>query len=183
MPNVTDVSVENGRAAIQSMKFGGFPNEALAYGYELLRLHFDDPDAHRGFTFNLLPFEPHADVPEFFPEVKIGCAVCYLEENEAHESWMIIEDLLMEMSRQEYSPGHLLSQAMMGKKVGDRVVLTKGTVSERAATIKTIISKYVYRYQDSMKNLQIRFPDVKGLNPLRSSGPIRMVKRKRICRL
>ena len=168
MPNVTDVSVENGRAAIQVMKFGGFPNEALAYGYELLRLHFDDPDAHRGFTFNLLPFEPHADVPEFFPEVKIGCAVCYLEENEAHESWMIIEDSPNpEMSRQEYSPGHLLSQAMMGKKVGDRVVLTKGTVSERAATIKTIISKYVYRYQDSMKNLQIRFPDVKGLESVK----------------
>jgi len=168
MPSVTEVTVDNGRAAIQVMKFGGFPNEALAYGYELLRLHFDDPDAHRGYTFNLLPFEPQADVPESFPEVKIGCAVCYVEANETQESWMIIEDSPNpDMSRQEYSPEHLLSQAMMGKRVGDRVVLTKGTVSERAATIKTIISKYVYRYQDSMKNLQIRFPDVKGLESVK----------------
>jgi tetratricopeptide (TPR) repeat protein/predicted nucleic acid-binding protein len=168
MPSVTDVSIENGRAAIQVMKFGGFPNEALSYGYELLRLHFDDPDAHRGYTFNLLPFEPQADIPACFPEAKIGCAVCYVEDNETQESWMIIEDSPNpEMSRQEYSPEHSLSQAMMGKKVGDRVVLAKGSVSERAATIKTISSKYVYRYQDSMKNLQIRFPDVKGLESVK----------------
>lgn len=168
MPSATDVSVENGRAAIQVMRSGGFPDEALAYGYELLRLHFDDPDAHRGFTFNLLPFGPQADLPESFPEAKIGCAVCYVEEHETQENWMIIEDSPNpDMSRQEYSPEHALSRAMIGKKVGDRVVLAKGTISERAATIKTIISKYVFRHQDSMKNLQIRFPDVKGLESVK----------------
>jgi tetratricopeptide (TPR) repeat protein len=168
MPKVEDVSVENGRAAIQIMKFGGFPNEALAYGYELLRLHFDDPDAHRGFQLNLLPLGPQANIPESFPDAKIGCAICYMEDNETQESWMIIEDSPNpDISRQEYSPEHSLSQAMMERKVGDRVVLAKGTVSDRAATIKTITSKYVYRYQESMKNLQIRFPDVKGFESVK----------------
>jgi tetratricopeptide (TPR) repeat protein/predicted nucleic acid-binding protein len=167
MPNVADVTVDNARAAIQVMKFGGFPNEALAYGYELLRLHFDDPDAHRGFMFNLLPFEPHADVPEF-PEAKEGCAVSYVENDETQENWMIIEDSTNpDMSRQEYPPRHALSQAMLGKKVGDRVILAKGSLGERAATINAITSKYVFRYQDSMKNWQIRFPDVQGLESIK----------------
>jgi len=94
--------------------------------------------------------------------------VCYVEDDETQENWMIIEDSLNpEMSRHEYAPQHLLSQAMIGKKVGDRVVLAKGSVSERAGTIKAITSKYVFRYQDSMKNWQIRFPDVQGLESIK----------------
>jgi predicted nucleic acid-binding protein len=56
---------------------------------------------------------------------------------------------------------------MIGKKVGDRIILAKGSLGERAATIKAITSKYVFRYQDSTKNWQIRFPDVQGLESVR----------------
>jgi hypothetical protein len=163
IPSVNHVSVQNGRAAVQAMKFGGYPDQALAYGYDLLRLHFGDPNAHRAYTFNLLPFEPRPTVPEF-TEVSEGCAVCYLEEYEDRENWMIIEDARdPDISRDEYSRDHPLSRAMMGKKVGERVVFSAGTIGERAATIKSIVSKYVFRFQDSMHNWQIRFPNVPGL--------------------
>jgi hypothetical protein len=52
IPVVTEVSVQNGRAAVHAMKLGGYPDQALAYAYDLLRLHFNDPDAHRAYTFN-----------------------------------------------------------------------------------------------------------------------------------
>jgi tetratricopeptide (TPR) repeat protein len=163
MPSVNEVSVQNGRAAVQVMKFGGYPDQALAYAYDLLRLHFGDPNAHRAYTFNLLPFEPKPAVPEF-SEVNEGCAVCYVEEYESRENWMIIEDASNpDISRDEYSRDHPLSRAMIGKKVGERVVLSSGSMGERAATIKSIVSKYVFRYQDSMHNWQIRFPNVPGL--------------------
>ena len=163
IPNVTEVSVQNGKAAVQTMKFGGYPNEALAYAYELLRLHFGDPDAHRAYTLNLLPFEPKPDVPEF-KEVHRGCAVCYMEEYENRENWMIVEDAPNpDISRGEYSPDHSLSRAMLGKQVGDKVVLSSGSLGKRVATIQSVVSKHVFRYQDSMHNWQIRFPNAPGL--------------------
>jgi hypothetical protein len=57
---------------------------------------------------------------------------------------------------------------MMGKKVGDRVILSASSLGERAATIRAITSKYVFRFQDSMRNWQIRFPDVAGLQSFRA---------------
>lgn len=163
MPVVTEVDVHNGRAAVQVMKLGGYPDDALAYAYDLLRLHFSDSDAHRAYTFNLLPFEPRPTVPEF-AEVKAGCAVCYVEEYETQENWMIIEDAPdPEISRLEYGPDHPLSRGMMGRKVGERVILSASSLGERAATIRAITSKYVFRFQDSMRNWQIRFPNVPGL--------------------
>lgn len=163
MPLVSEVNVLNGRAAVQVMKFGGYPDEALAYAYDLLRLHFADAEAHRAFTLNLLPFEPKPNVPEF-TEVKPGSAVCYVEEGEDREDWMVVEDAAdPEISRCEYGPDHPLSKTMEGKRVGERVVLSVGSIGERAATIKSIVSKYVFRYWDSMHNWQIRFPNVPGL--------------------
>jgi tetratricopeptide (TPR) repeat protein len=163
MPVVTEVDVHNGRAAVQVMKLGGYPSDALAYAYDLLRLHFSDSEAHRAYTFNLLPFEPRPTVPEF-AEVKVGCAVCYVEEYETQETWMIVEDAPNpDISRQEYGPDHPLSREMTGKKVGEKVILSPSSLGDRAATIRAITSKYVFRFQDSMRNWQIRFPDVEGL--------------------
>jgi tetratricopeptide (TPR) repeat protein len=163
MPAVNEVNVLNGRAAVQVMKLGGYPDDALAYAYDLLRFHFSDSDAHRAYTFNLLPFEPRPTVPEF-AEVKAGCAVCYVEEYESQENWMIVEDAPNpDISRLEYGPDHPLSRGMMGKKVGERVILSASSLGERAATIQAITSKYVFRFQDSMRNWQIRFPNVPGL--------------------
>jgi tetratricopeptide (TPR) repeat protein len=163
MPVVTEVDVINGRAAVHVMKLGGYPDDALAYAYDLLRLHFNDSVAHRAYTFNLLPFVPLPTVPEF-SEVKAGCAVCYVEEYESQEVWMIVEDAPNpDMSRQEYGPDHPLSVAMTGKKFGERVILSASSLGARAATIRAITSKYVFRFQDSMRNWQIRFPEVAGL--------------------
>jgi tetratricopeptide (TPR) repeat protein/predicted nucleic acid-binding protein len=167
MPTVTEVNVQNGRAAIQVMKMGGYPDEALAYAYELLRLHFNDAQAHRAYTFTLLPFEPRPGVPEF-TEAKEGCAVCYTEDDETQERWMIIEDAPNpDILRLEYPLDHFLSQAMRGKQVGDKVTLSVGSLGNRSGMIKSIISKYVFRYQDSMHNWQIRFPDSEGLESIK----------------
>jgi hypothetical protein len=85
------------------------------------------------------------------------------------EKWMIVEDAPNpDISREEYGPDHTLSRAMMGKKVGERVILSASSLGERAATIRAITSKYVFRFQDSMRNWQIRFPDVAGLQTFKA---------------
>jgi len=160
MPPVQDVDARTGRIAVNTMKLGGYPNEALLYGYELLRKHFGDPDAHLAFMFNLQPIDPRPSIDEP-TEVKIGSAVSYIEDGEPQANWVIIEDASgPDAGRSEYSPEHPLSKALLGKKVGDNFVIAHGSVSDRRGTVVAILSKYVFRYQDGMRNWQIRFPEV-----------------------
>jgi len=167
MPSVHEVDVRTGRIAVHVMKLGGYPDEALAYAYELLRLHFNQADAHLALMFNLHPVEPGPSIPTF-EEVTVGSAVSYIEDGETQVEWAIVEDSVNpDASRSEYSPEHPLARALLGKKVGDRLVLATGSVSERAATIQSILSKYVFRYQDSLRNWQIRFPDTPAIESVK----------------
>ena len=158
MPSVHEVDALTGRLVVQIMKLGGYPDAALAYGYEVLRRHFNDPEGHKAFMFNLLPAEPRPIVAEF-TEVKVGAAVSYVEDGDTQIRWMIIEDAdNPDTARKEYAPQHPLAAALLGKKVGDKVVLARGAISERTGRITSILNKYVFRYQDSFENWQFRFP-------------------------
>ena len=46
---------------------------------------------------------------------------------------------------------------LAGKKVGETVVIVRGVMQDRSATILQILPKYVRRYQDSMGEMQVRF--------------------------
>lgn len=163
MPPVADVDVRVGLTAVQVMKFGGFPDEALRYAYELLRRHFGDIQAHRAMITSLNPAGTPPVIPKF-EEVVVGTAVSYIEEGEAQVKWAIIEDCPEpELARSEYSPEHPLARALMSKKIGERAVLAHGAVADRTATVREILSKYVFRYQDCMVNWQLRFPDSHSL--------------------
>jgi hypothetical protein len=160
MPSVQEVDAHTGRAAVYIMKLGGYPNEALVYGYELLRKHFGEADAHFAFMFNLQPVDPQPAIDDHI-EVTVGSAVAYVEDGDTQTNWVIIEDSPdPDATHSEYSPEHPLARALHGKKVGDRFVLAQGSVSDRTGTITSILSKYVFRYQDGMKNWQIRFPRI-----------------------
>jgi TPR-GreAB-C-PIN type conflict system protein len=50
-----------------------------------------------------------------------------------------------------------IATALMGKRVGEQIVLAKGEMQDRVATILQILPKYVRRYQDSMGEMQVRF--------------------------
>jgi tetratricopeptide (TPR) repeat protein len=167
MPPVHEVDVRTGRIAVHILKLGGYPDEALSYAYELLRLHFDAADAHLALMFNLHPIEPAPSIPDFDHAVP-GTAVSYLEDGETQTHSVIIEDSPNpEASRLEFGPDHPLSIALLGKKVNDRFTLARGSISARMATVTSILSKYVFRYQDSLRNWQLRFPQVPAIESVK----------------
>ncbi len=167
MPAVGDVKASVGLAVVQVMKLGGYADAALEYSYELVREHFGDPDAHRALMFNLHPISPHPTIPSF-TEVAVGAAVAYIEEGENEERWLVIEGSRNpDPTRDEYPPSHSLSAGLLGKKVGDKFVLASGSIANRTGRITAIQSKYVYRYQDSLKNWQIRFPEESELESVK----------------
>jgi tetratricopeptide (TPR) repeat protein len=159
LPSLEEVDPTTGHAVVQVLKFGGRPNEAMEFAYRLLRKHFSEISAHRAFCLCLHPFGPTPSI-ETSEIVRQGFAVCYQEKGEATTNWVVFEDLpTPEASRNEIAPDSHLARRLEGKRVGEEVIIAEGSVSNRAVTIKEVVSKYVFRYQDCMRQWQLRFPD------------------------
>jgi len=81
---------------------------------------------------------------------------------------VIIEDAADPDARMhEFSPDHPISKELLGKQVGDTFTVAPGHVSKRQGVIQEIQSKFVYRYQDSMAQWQVRFPDSPEVESIR----------------
>jgi tetratricopeptide (TPR) repeat protein len=160
LPKVDKVTPEGGAAVVQVLKFGGEPDAALMYAYELLRLNFDEPAAHRAYQFVLLPFGPSPKIEEHLT-VGRDSAVSYVEEGTETIRTVVFEEPV-QTSPQFHDSKPLnsaLGRELNGKRLGDSFVLAPGNISSRKAKIAAILNKYVYRYQESMSEWQIRFPE------------------------
>jgi tetratricopeptide (TPR) repeat protein len=159
LPTLDEATPSGGAIAVEILRQHGDPDEALRYAYELVRLYPENSDANAALikVFHS-PNSRNFTITEF-PYVTAGAAVRFTE-NEDRERWVIIED--SPNPRQElgeYPPEHPLAIALIGKRVGDTVVLTKTSARERTAVIKEILSKYIYRVRDIIDGWQLRFQD------------------------
>ena len=160
IPKADQVDPKTAPAAVSVLKAIEQEQYAIRYAYDVLRRSFRDPDAHRAFITSFWGApedEPQLQTPDC---VETGAAVCYIEQRESSSRWIIVEDSADTHSQ---FPEPVLSiddppcSAMKGKKVGDSFVLAEG-VKDRIAEIREIRNKYVYRYQDSFGQWQVRFP-------------------------
>lgn len=60
-----------------------------------------------------------------------------------------------------------LATELLGKKVGDTIILAKGHIQDRTATIIQIMPKSVRRFQDSLQQMQIRFGSASAVESVR----------------
>jgi len=166
-PQPEEIPSGNWPLAVRVMVEGGNADGALKYAYQLLREHFSEPDAHRAYLAAFLPLQNRPDIPSF-EEARPGAAICFVETGTEQEQWRIIEDINKPDERMnEIGPAHFLSKELDGKRIGDSFALAASDVSSRTATIKQILSKYVYRYQDCLSFWQVRFPRVPGVEMVR----------------
>jgi hypothetical protein len=166
LPDKETVTPYFARAVTYFLKYTKRHEEALRYGYDVLHRYFDDVDAHRAYMLLFAPLGPPLEIGAS-NEAGSGCAVEYLEHGTNILRWHVIEDVLKPDSKlNEFAPEHPISQALLGKRVGDTVALAPGRISERPATIRQVLNKYVYRYQCCMNELQLRFPEATELQSM-----------------
>jgi hypothetical protein len=129
MPPPRTVAPFLGAVAVQILKTQGKPNEALQYAYELLRLNFLDPVAHRAYQFVLLPFGPMPTIDDH-ETVQANSAVTILEDGTGEEHTFVIEPVPTDGRRfqDELPPTTTLAQELIGKRTSDSVVLASGSL-------------------------------------------------------
>lgn len=120
---------------------------APEYAYQCLLRFPDEPTTHASLikAFLMGPARTEVDTPS---EVSIGTWVEYEErgDNRPHDLFV--------------TGNSALETRLLGKKVGDTITLAEGTLGPRVATIKAIEHSRVQQFRCSMRDWQIRFPDV-----------------------
>ncbi len=137
----------------------GRPNDAIKYTYSLLRANFGDPIAHLAYISVMHGWNGAKPEIHVLESAGIGAAVRYVEEGGEADHWAVLEDSAAQNhALSEYGADHQLALGLNGKRVGEQFVLAQGRFQNRMATIKQILSKYVFRLQDSIERWPVLFP-------------------------
>ncbi|MCE5227414.1 MAG: hypothetical protein LLG05_16345 [Porphyromonadaceae bacterium] len=167
LPQVMEVKSQIGRLVAFVLRHGPEPIKGVEYAYELVRLNWNQSDAHMAMMESLFPpVGPAVDIKHPEEIIAIGSAVQYQEDDTHELRWYIIENSVVskpESSRDEFPVDHPISKEMLGKKLGERFYLVNDGIQERTATIKHVFNKYVYRFQDCLNKFENRFPGTQAI--------------------
>lgn len=161
LPSVENIDPHIGRIVVHILRHGTEPINAVKYAYDLLKLNWDHSEAHMAMMEVMFPIGPKIEIEES-DLVTEGVAVLYQEDDTKKNKWYIIEDSIVnppDINRNEFLPSHPISIAMINKKCGESFDLRKDSVQERTATIKSIVSKFIFRYNYCMENFEELFPN------------------------
>ena len=150
----------------------GYGRKAIELLYETLRTHYDNGKAHQIYVSACLCFTDERDNNEWFYPVQadVDTAIC-VEDESGRKKWYVIEDRDdVKIDRQEISPTHTLAQQLLGKSVGEEIILRDNPMGTEKGTIVGIRSKYAHACHDSIENVETRFPDNPGMHQLTIQG-------------
>jgi len=167
LPQVTEVNAQIGRWVAFVLRHGPEPIKGVEYAYELVRLNWNQKEAHMAIIGSILaPVGPRVDIKHPEEIIAPGIAVQYQEDDTRKLRWHIIENSVVstpESNRNEFPPHHPISKEMFRKKQGECFYLVKDGIQERTATIKNVVSKYVYRFNDCLEEFENRFPGTQAI--------------------
>ncbi len=132
--------------------------------YETLRMHYNDGQAHGKYIIECLECFQNQDDDNVewsdTTRADVDTAICVEDESEKR-TWYVIEDRKdVKIDRGEIQPNHKIAQQLLGKSVGEEIILRDSPLSTEKGTIVEIRSKYVHACRESIENIETRFPDI-----------------------
>ena len=139
--------------------------------YEIRRNFFGNGDVH--LEYIIFFFQREKDACQWLKvnNVCIDTAV-RIEDELGKREWYIIEKRKdADISRREIKSEHKLSKKLIGKSVGDKIILEENDFSREIVKIIEIKSKYVYALHESMSSFKKLFPGKQGFWPIKLGPP------------
>lgn len=144
----------------QLMAAHGRAQDALASGYNTLCSEPNDSKINLAYVGLLLAIDPA--VIDSVDTVQPGCWIRL--ENQHGESFSAIIDDGSPDYRQQLIPAeHPLATGAMGRKIGETFEMERGIGPANEWTIRELLDKHVYAFQDTMGKFEHRFPNQPGL--------------------
>jgi hypothetical protein len=105
-----------------------------------------------------MPGDPSIILPASLDTVVENAAVAVHEALSGNVRWFVLENTdKPDAAFEEIPLNSELARELLGKHVGDTVILAKGQMESRTGTVRQILPKYVRRFQDCMGEMQLRF--------------------------
>ncbi len=123
------------------------------------RYGLNDPDAHLGYFRLFLGRDEKWEEPSIVGQ---GCSI-RIKSDDEEQWWQILEAGEEPLGPRELAPSNILAQRLLGRKVGEVVVLRQG-LGGVSYEITEIQSKYVRAYQETLEEFSTRFPDNMSLS-------------------
>jgi len=137
---------------------------ALKVMYEARRIFYDDSESHAKYIALFFNREKSLDFST--PQVAVDTAVC-IEGKRANKRWYVIEDRGKSNPQNGELPlSHPLVKELLGKKVGDTVVLHSNDLQDQKGKVIEIKSKYVHAVHESGEIFNEMFPSDKSFMSL-----------------
>lgn len=142
----------------------GMMEKSLQSAYELRRAHFDNGEAHLKYVGILFGREHKLDGMLSAPgDARVGSAV-RVQNDAGVLRWHLLEDRAdVNAPMNELNVASDLGKKLLGKKVGEEVLISQTPISETKVKVVEIKSKYVYALHESLDLLPERFAETKGI--------------------
>ncbi|KYK33744.1 MAG: hypothetical protein AYK18_14685 [Theionarchaea archaeon DG-70] len=147
--------------------------KVLEIMYEMRRRYFNNSDAHLDYFHSFLQIEKENEEWLNPSNVCVNTVVC-IEDSSGKTEWYTIEDREdADIRRREFNKDHQIARKLLGKSVGDDVLLRTGKYSREIGKIVEIKSKFVQAFQEIQNSYEKQFPDKSGLWQIKWERPER----------
>lgn len=149
----------------------GFYEKSIEIMYETRREYYSTQSIHEQYMLSLIEIQNKNNQPSNLDKVSTDCAVCV--ENKSHElKWFVIEKRQdIDIRLREINLENILAQELLGKSVGDKVLVNNNQFSDDCWKIIEIKSKYSYAFTESFKLLDDFFENQTAIFPMKISSP------------
>ena len=140
----------------------GYIDKAIVIAYETLRQNMHDPKAHFGYMGLLLQGQTgQTDLTKKTIDIDSAFLV---EGKMLPRRWFVIEaEKKPEFDLGEIPPDHPVAVAVLGKSVGETVIVNDKFFSSNEIRICEIKHKYLHVLHQSMETFEQRFPEEQAL--------------------
>ncbi|MGD2248289.1 MAG: hypothetical protein PVF58_07760 [Candidatus Methanofastidiosia archaeon] len=145
--------------------------KALEIMYEMRRKYFNNNETHLNFLFSFLQIKNENE--EWLNPINVCIdTVVYIEDSSGKtEIYIIVDREDADIHRREFNKDHQIAQKLLGKSVGDDVLLKVSKYSKEIGKIVEIKSKYVQAFQEIQNSYEKQFPDRPGLWQMKLEPP------------
>lgn len=137
-------------------------NRGLEIAFETRRKYRNIGDAHLKYFGIIAELHSLSDHLGEFSEVKVDTAVKIKDENNEIQTYYILDET-EKVTKEELLLTDKLAQSLFGAKVGDVITIDRNVGEPQKYTVESILSKFIYAFQESIQLLDKRFIEVEGV--------------------
>jgi len=159
LPSIEEVPDPSyGRRVVHALSLSGNSENVISYAYSVWRKFPDDMEIRHLLIISVIGGEKE-NVSQVKPSiVQCGSAVIYkLHDSDQIRTHIIEDGPSPSLQRNEYPPDHIISKSLLGKSIGETVL-----INHREGNILEIHDKYSFVASKLLQNFCMEFPE----NPL-----------------